>query len=46
MLFLRVKQENLEFLDEMGCLEKKEYLDYQESRCVSYYAPASVFCFS
>lgn len=31
-LLLRVKQENLVFLEEMGCLAKKEYMDYQESR--------------
>lgn len=31
-LLLRVKQANLVFLEEMGCLAKKEYMDYQESR--------------
>lgn len=31
---LRVKQVNQESLEEMGCLAKKEYQDYQESRCV------------
>lgn len=33
-LLLRVKQANLEFLEEMVFLEKKEFLAYQESRCV------------
>lgn len=34
VLLLRVKQVNQESLEEMGCLAKKEYLDYQENRCV------------
>lgn len=29
-----VKQANLVFLEEMGCLAKKEYMDYQESRAL------------
>lgn len=34
VLLLRVRQVNQESLEEMGCLAKKEYLGYQESRCV------------
>lgn len=42
-LLLRVKQENLVFLEEMGCLAKKEYMDYQESRFefMSYCSPVA-----
>lgn len=31
VLLLRAKQVNLESLEEMGCLAKKEYMDYQEN---------------
>ncbi|KAK9529079.1 hypothetical protein VZT92_013196 [Zoarces viviparus] len=34
-LSLWVNRVNQESLDEMGCLAKKEYLDYQESRCAN-----------
>lgn len=42
MLLLRVKRVNQESLEEMGCLAKKEYQDYQESRCVSLCASVCV----
>lgn len=47
MLLFRVKQENLEFLDEMEYLAKKDYLDYQESRCVlvCVCVPVFMLCF-
>lgn len=42
MLLLRVKRVNRESLEEMGCLAKMEYQDYQESRCVSLCASVCV----
>lgn len=34
VLFLRAKQVNQASLEEMGCLAKMEFRDYQGSKCV------------
>lgn len=39
-LFLRAKQVNQESLEEMECLAKMEFLDYQGSRCVCLFVHA------
>lgn len=45
VLFLRVKQANQESLEEMGCLAKMEFQDYQGSRCVCLFVCVCVCCF-
>lgn len=38
VLFLRAKPVNREFLEEMECLVKMDFQDYQGSRCVCLFA--------
>lgn len=49
VLFLRAKPVNREFLEEMECLVKMDFRDYQGSRCVCLFVDARarmcVLCF-